>query len=169
MSKLWSLLCFGNSRFNAKVLAFFWNLWLPFLGAGIRIIEINPDFSMIRVKLVHRFWNINYLGIQYGGSIYSMCDPFYMVMLQRILGKNFFVIDKAAKVEFLMPGKGELFAKFDIPNSVVNEIKNRLNEEEKIDWEISLFVEDKDGNKIARVEKQLNIRTRLRLNRLRMS
>jgi hypothetical protein len=160
MSKLWSLLCFNNSKFNVRLLAFLWNFWFPFLGTGIRVLEIQPDFSMMYVKLAHRFWNINYLGYHYGGSIYSMCDPFYMVMWQRILGKECFVIDKAAKIEFLSPGKGDLFVRFELSKADIDEIRERLRIEKKFDWHRILSIEDNDGNKIAQVEKVLSLRRR---------
>jgi len=45
--------------------------------AGLRAIDVE-------MKL--RWWNRNYVGTHYGGSLYSMTDPFFMVMLIENLG-----------------------------------------------------------------------------------
>ena len=70
------------------------------LGAGIYIDELTPDLKYISVKMKLRPWNANYVGTHYGGSLYSMTDPFYMLMLIENLGKDFIVWDKAAKIDF---------------------------------------------------------------------
>jgi len=53
------------------------NLWPPFLGAGIRIQRIAPDMKAIDVEMKLRWWNANYVGTQFGGSLFAMTDPFY--------------------------------------------------------------------------------------------
>jgi Domain of unknown function (DUF4442) len=58
------------------------NLWLPYLGSGIRIIEISKDFRYVKVCLKRSWYNMNYVGTQFGGSIYAMTDPFYMLSFE---------------------------------------------------------------------------------------
>src|SRR4051794_2522980 len=57
------------------------NLWPPFLGAGIRVKRLQPDWKHIDVEMKLHFWNTSYVGTHYGGSLYSMTDPFFMLML----------------------------------------------------------------------------------------
>ena len=38
-----------------------------------------------------RFYKCNYVGTHFGGSLYSTCDPFYMLMLINILGPDYIV------------------------------------------------------------------------------
>jgi len=64
--------------------------------AGIRVRRISADFQTIDVEMPLRFWNRNYVGTHFGGSLYSMCDPFFMVMLMENLGPDYIVWDKAA-------------------------------------------------------------------------
>ena len=40
------------------------------------------------VEMKLRIWNQNYVGTHYGGSLYSMADPFYMLMLMHNLGRD---------------------------------------------------------------------------------
>jgi len=64
-----------------------------------------------------RWWNANYVGTHYGGSLYSMADPFFMVMLIENLGKDYIVWDKAATIRFKKPGRGKMSAGFRLSES----------------------------------------------------
>ena len=88
------------------------NLWPPFLGAGIRVKRLQKDWKAIDVEMDLRFWNSNFVGTHYGGSLYSMTDPFYMLMLIENLGRNYIVWDKSASIRFRKPGKGRMRAEF---------------------------------------------------------
>ncbi|HEV2103999.1 MAG TPA: DUF4442 domain-containing protein [Candidatus Acidoferrum sp.] len=134
------------------------NLWPPLLGAGIRITRIQPDWKEVDVEMKLLRWNANYVGTHYGGSLYSMTDPFYMVMFIEILGRNYIVWDKAASIRFRRPGRGTAFAKFRITEEQVAEIREALKTEEKIDREFGVDVKSGDGEIIAEVKKVLQFR-----------
>jgi hypothetical protein len=134
------------------------NLYPPFLGAGIRIKRLAPDWKEVDVEMKLRWWNANYVGTHYGGSLYSMTDPFFMVMLIEILGKDYIVWDKSAAIRFKKPGRGTVFAKFRITDQQVQEIKQALTTEKKIERIFTVEVKDESGTVIAEVEKLLHIR-----------
>jgi hypothetical protein len=134
------------------------NLWPPLLGAGIRITRIQADWREVDVEMKLRRWNANYVGTHYGGSLYSMTDPFYMVMLIEILGGDFIVWDKAASIRFRRPGRRTVFAKFRITEEQIAEIREALKTEEKIDREFRVEVKSGDGEIIAEVKKLLQFR-----------
>ena len=134
------------------------NLWPPLLGAGIRITRIQPDWKEVDVEMKLRRWNANYVGTHYGGSLYSMTDPFYMVMFIEILGRDFIVWDKSASIRFRRPGRGTVFAKFRIAEEQIAEIRQALQSEEKIDREFGVDVKSADGEIIAEVKKLLQFR-----------
>ena len=134
------------------------NLWPPLLGAGIRIKRIQPDWREVAVEMKLRRWNANYVGTHYGGSLYSMTDPFYMVMFIEILGRDYIVWDKAASIRFRRPGRGTVFAKFRISEEQIAEIRETLKTEEKIDREFSVDVKGAGGETIAEVKKLLQFR-----------
>ena len=134
------------------------NLWPPFLGAGIRVKRISPDWREVDVEMKLRRWNANYVGTHYGGSLYSMADPFYMVMLIENLGKGYIVWDKSATIRFKKPGKGTVVAQFRLLDEQIEEIKHALQAEEKIERTFSVEVQDHAGTVIAVVEKLLHIR-----------
>ena len=134
------------------------NIYPPFLGAGIRVKRLAPDWKEIDVEMKLHWWNANYVGTHYGGSLYSMTDPFFMVMLIENLGKDYIVWDKSASIRFKKPGRGTVFAKFRVSDQQIQEIKQALANGKKIERVFTVEVKDESGTVIAEVEKLLHIR-----------
>ena len=97
---------------------------------------------MVDVEMKLRPWNRNYVGTHYGGSLYSMTDPFYMLMLMENLGRDYIVWDKAASIRFRKPGKGKVKAEFRLSDAQLDEIRDKLTTQEK--YEPTFLVEVKD-------------------------
>jgi Domain of unknown function (DUF4442) len=136
----------------------FLNLWPPFLGAGIRVKRLSSDWKEIDVEMKLRRWNANYVGTHYGGSLYSMTDPFFMVMLIENLGRDYIVWDKSASIRFRKPGRGTVSANFRVSDDQIDEIKQALESQEKIERTFAIEVKDTSGVVIAEVEKLLHFR-----------
>ena len=134
------------------------NLYAPFLGAGIRVKRLAPGWKEVDVEMKLRWWNANYVGTHYGGSLYSMTDPFFMVMLIENLGQDYIVWDKSATIRFRKPGRGTVTASFRLSDQQIEEIKQALNAEKKIERVFTVEVKDESGTVIAEVEKLLHIR-----------
>ena len=134
------------------------NLWPPLLGAGIRIKRFTPDWTEIDVEMKLRWWNRNYVGTHYGGSLYSMADPFFMLMLLENLGKDYIVWDKAASIRFRKPGKGRVKAEFRLTEAQLDDIREKLATQEKYEPTFVVEVKDEAGDVVAEVQKVLHIR-----------
>jgi len=134
------------------------NLYPPFLGAGIRVKRLSADWKEIDVEMKLRWWNQNYVGTHYGGSLYSMTDPFFMVMLIENLGRDYIVWDKSASIRFKKPGRGTVTASFRLSDEQIGEIKRALETEGKIERTFMVEVKDEAGTVIAEVEKLLHFR-----------
>lgn len=134
------------------------NLWPPFLGAGIRVKRIDPNWREIDVEMKLTRWNKNYVGTHYGGSLYSMTDPFFMVMLIENLGKGYIVWDKSATIRFRKPGTGTVSASFRLSGQQIEEIKQTLETQEKLERTFTVEVKDNSGVVIAEVDKLLYFR-----------
>lgn len=135
-----------------------WSIWPPFLGTGIQVKRISADFKEIDVRLKLRFWNANYVGTQFGGSMFSMTDPFYMVMLYETLGPGYIVWDKSATIHYRKPGKSDVWAYFRLTDAQINEYKSQADQNGKCEPELRVEIKDPDGNLIAEVIKVLYIR-----------
>jgi hypothetical protein len=134
------------------------NLWPPFLGMGIRIQHIAPDMKAVDVEMNLHFWNANYVGTHFGGSLFAMTDPFYMLMLMANLGRDFIVWDKAATIRYRKPGKGRVRAEFRLSDSQIDDIREKLKTLPKYEPVFSVEVKDEAGVLIAEVEKVLHVR-----------
>jgi hypothetical protein len=134
------------------------SFWPPFLGMGIRIQHIAPDMKAVNVEMKLRFWNANYVGTQFGGSLYTMTDPFYMLMLMANLGPDYVVWDKAATIRYRKPGKGTVRAEFRLSDSQIDDIREKLKTLPKYEPVFSVEVKDEAGVVIAEVEKLLHVR-----------
>ncbi len=134
------------------------NFWGPYRGAGIRVAEIAPDFSRIVVELRETRNNRNAVGTHFGGSLYSMCDPFYMLMFISRLGKDYVVWDKAASIDFQRPGKGTVRAVFAISAEDIARVKAETAEGARYTPTFVVEVIDDQGERVARVEKVLYFR-----------
>ena len=134
------------------------NLWPPFLGAGIRVDFISRDWRHIVVQLRHFCLNRNYMGTHFGGSLFAMTDPFYMLMLIRNLGKQYNVWDKTASIEFIKPVKGTVRAIFTLDKERLRQIRQKTAIGEKHFENLIIDVVDKHDEVIARVNKTIYIR-----------
>src|SRR5580700_2499711 len=134
------------------------NLWPPFLGAGIRVKRVAPDMKAVDVEMKLRFWNANYVGTHFGGSLFAMTDPFYMLMLMANLGRDYIVWDKAATIRYKKPGRGTVHAEFRISDSQIDDIREKLKTQPKYEPVFTVEVKDEAGVVIAEVEKLIYVR-----------
>jgi len=134
------------------------NIWPPYLGPGIRVLKRESDERTFRIALNLLPWNRNLFGTQFGGSLYSMCDPWYCWLLVRHLGPDYLVWDKAAAIEFLKPGRGRVTATFHVSPEAVEEIRAAADRDGKTEPVLVAEVVAADGEVVARVTKTLWVR-----------
>ena len=134
------------------------NLWPPFLFSGIHVAALSPDWRHARVELRMRPWNRNYVGTHFGGSLFAMTDPFWMLLLMSLLGRDYYVWDQAGSIEFLRPGRGTVWTAFDIDDTVLEEIRQATAGGAKdLRW-FQNEILDARGEVVARVRKQVYVR-----------
>lgn len=146
---------------NANILRRAMNLWPPFLGAGITVESIAKDFRHARVRLKLSLFNRNIVGVHFGGSLFAMTDPFFMMMVSQNLGKGYIVWDQAAKIEFLKPGRGKVHADFTITQEQLDEIVQAAETGNKVLRDFVVYIKDHEGDVVARITKTLYIRKKL--------
>ena len=134
------------------------NFWPPYLGSGVKVIHISPDVRSIEVRMDLKFWNRNYVGVHFGGSLYAMTDPFFMLMMMENLGSEYIVWDKAATIRFRKPGKGRVYAKFSLAQADIDTVKAAADNGPKAEPIFTVSVLDGAGDVVAEVEKTLYVR-----------
>lgn len=119
---------------------------------------MSKDLREVDVEMKLHWWNANYVGTHYGGSLYSMADPFFMVMLIENLGHDYIVWDKAASIRFRKPGKGTMRAEFRLTQEQLDALRAQIDVHGKIEPTFTVQVRDDQGEVVAEVEKLLHIR-----------
>ena len=143
----------SRSRWMIRLLS----LYPPYLGAGVRV-KASPDLRTFEVRMKLRWWNRNYVGTQFGGSLYSMCDPFFMLALADALGRGYIVWDKAATIRFRRPGRGAVRATFHLSQEKIDEIRAAADTQGKVEPTFTVNVLSEEGEVVAEVEKLLYVR-----------
>jgi len=134
------------------------NFWPPFLFSGITVIEVAKDFRYAKVRLKKKMLTSNYVGTLFGGSLFAMTDPLYMVMVLKNLGKDYIVWDKRSEIEYVSPGKVTVYADFHLSDAALEEIKDEVAANGKyLKW-FEVDIKSVDGTVVAIVKKQIYIR-----------
>ena len=134
------------------------NVWPPFLFSGIRVLEIAPDFRRARVRLSARWYNRNYVGTHFGGSLFAMTDPFLMLMALHVLGRAYLVWDRAAQIEFVRAVREDVFAEFELDDGALAAMREgAATGGRHLQW-FDIDVRTAAGETVARVRKQLYVR-----------
>lgn len=133
-------------------------LWPPYRAAGIRVTHVSPDWRRIEVQMRLRWFNRNWVGTHFGGSLYAMVDPFYMLMLIKNLGSAYVVWDKSACVDFVKPGRGTVRAELVLTPDRIDEVIRETERGEKYLPRWSVDVTDEAGDVVAHIDKTLYVR-----------
>lgn len=140
----------------------FMNLWPPLLFSSIRILEADEHWRHLVIRLKHSKITANYVGTLYGGSLYSMTDPFWMMMIARNLGREYTVWDARGEIRFLKPGRSDVTATFHLTQEELDDIRAETADGARhLRWYETKIV-DGEGTVIAEVRKQVYIRKRPR-------
>lgn len=138
------------------------NAYPPYWGTGISIDEVSPDWRRMVVRMRRRFYNGNAFGTHFGGSLYSMCDPHYALLLLPNLGRDYVVWDKAASIEFVKPGRGTVTAVFEWNDDEIADIRAKTADGEKYEPVKTVLVKDEAGEIVAKVRKTIYVRRKRR-------
>ncbi len=136
------------------------NFWPPLFFAGIRATHISKDFRRIEVVLKRRFHTRNMVGTQFGGSLFAMTDPWYMMMLTYNLGRDYFVWDKSAHIDFIAPGRTSVKAVFTLDDATLERIREHTTNGKKYLPNFAIDIVDDNGQLVARVHRTLYVRAK---------
>lgn len=143
---------------NTRLRRWGFNLFPAYRGTGARITYIAADWREVRIRLPLSWRTRNYVGTIYGGSMYASVDPIYMIMLIRLLGREYVVWDKAASIRFRKPGRSTLYARFVVDEAETGAIRAALADQPSIDRVYTVDLADNEGVVHASVEKTIYIR-----------
>lgn len=143
---------------KAKTLRRIINLWPPLFFNAISVTYISDNFREIDVKLKLRWYNRNNVGTQFGGNLFAMTDPWYMLMLMENLGRDYYVWDKKATIDFISPGRGHVTAKFILTQERIDQIRTATANGEKYLPDFVVEIVDDKQRLIARLHRTVYVK-----------
>ena len=143
---------------NARTLRRLFAVWPPFRFSGIRVEALSDDWRYARVRLKLRWYNRNHVRTHFGGALFAMADPFWMIMVMETLHHDYVVWDKAGAIDFVAPGRADVFAEFVLDEAVLDELRAATADGSKYLRWFAVEVRTAAGELVARVRKQLYVR-----------
>jgi acyl-coenzyme A thioesterase PaaI-like protein len=147
-----------NVKLSAGTLRLLMNLWPPFIGAGIHVERLAPDYREAVVRMRLGLLNRNYMGTHFGGSLFAMTDPFFALLVMHNLGRDYVVWDKASSIDYKLPGRGTVRASFRITTEQVEDILQATAGGQKYEPTFAVDVVNRHGEVVATVEKTIYVR-----------
>lgn len=136
--------------------------WPPYAAAGIRLVELADDYSSAVVELRLRPWTANFVGTAFGGSLFAMADPWWMLLMMRRLGPDYVVWDKAGEIDFHAPGRADVRLRVEVTDAMVEQVRAAAAGGQKVLQWYAADIVTADGTRVATVRKQLYIREKQR-------
>ena len=140
------------------------NFYPPYLGAGVKVDFISDDWKELHVSMSLRWYNRNAVGTHFGGSLYSMIDPHLMLLLMKLLGKDYLVWDKSATIEFVKACKKKVMSVIKISEDTLEEIRRNTAKGDKYFPKFFIEIRDEDDILVARAEKTIYVRKKPRID-----
>jgi Domain of unknown function (DUF4442) len=132
--------------------------WYPmYFGTGGKILFWSSDWQEVHLRLRRNIWTYNYVGTIFGGSLFSAADPFYMLMLYQVLGREFVVWDKAATIRFRKPGRSTLYSRYVLSSDLIDGIRADVAAKGQTERVLPLEWLDADGVVHAQIERTLYV------------
>lgn len=144
--------------FSLKTVLRFISYWPPFFFTGVKVLSFNKDITEVRVGLKTNFWNQNYFGTHYGGTLFSMCDPFFVFILADKLKKEHILWDLSSSIEYIKAVREPVEAVFSVSLEQIEEIKKQALESFNYKPEFEVEIKTKSGEVVAKVKKTLYVR-----------
>jgi len=147
----------NNESMESRLWRWAGNMFPAYRRTGARVTYVAPDFHEVHIKIPSNWKTRNHMGIIWGGGLYAALDPIFGVMLYKILGKKYRVIDRTAYIHFKRPGKSTLFARFRLSHNELESIHHALQATSKLKRVYEIDLVDKHGLIHATCEKELCI------------
>ncbi|MBK0383977.1 YiiD C-terminal domain-containing protein [Pedobacter sp. SD-b] len=148
-------------KVSANTLKWMLRFYPPLFFQRIWVQKFEKDFRGVNVKINKSIFNINYNKSIFGGTIFAASDPFYALLFDQILRIKGFktrVWLKSANIQYLKPGKGNLYFKISISETEIAEAVKALETVGKFVKSYPIEIYNKEGMLCALVNNEVYIR-----------
>lgn len=133
----------------------------PLFFQRIWVKEFDKGFTGVHVKISKSFLNSNYNNSIFGGTIFSASDPFYALLFDQVLKRKGFKVRvwlKSATIQYLKPGRSNLYFKISLTEAEIQEAENALSSVGKFVKAFPLEILNSKGELCASVINEVYVR-----------
>lgn len=133
----------------------------PLFFQQVRVKKFEKGFRGVEVKIAKSILNRNYNNSIFGGTIFSAADPFYAVLFDQILQRKGYKVRvwlKGASINYLKPGRTDLYFKINISEADIAEAEHALITVGKFVKSYPMKITGKNGELCATVQNEVYIR-----------
>jgi acyl-coenzyme A thioesterase PaaI-like protein len=146
---------------SEKTLKWAISLYPPLLFQRIWVKRFHPGFRGVDVKINKSLFNKNYNGSIFGGTIFAATDPFYALLFDQLLQREGFKVRvwlKSASIQYLKPGRSDLFFTLLITDDMLNDAIETLNNNGKVIRAYPMEIKNAAGEICATVLNEVYVR-----------
>ncbi len=146
---------------SENVLKWALRFYPPLLFQRIWVIRFEKGFRGVKVKVNKSLLNNNYNNSIFGGTIFASADPFYPLLFHQVLthkGYKVRVWLKSAEINYIKPGRTDLFFHINITEEDIQEVEQTLNTGGKHVKAYPIEMYSKDGEQCVTVSCHVYIR-----------
>ena len=133
----------------------------PLFFQRIWVKKFHKDFKGVEVKIAKSLVNSNYNNSIFGGTIFSASDPFYALLFDQVLIRRGFKIRvwlKSAQINYLKPGRTNLYFKIELTEEDIAEAETALKTGGKFVKAFPMEITGANGEICASVINEVYIR-----------
>ena len=76
-------------------------------------------------------------------------------MSPKFADNSYLVWDKSASIKFIKPGRGKVFAHFEIDDHIIEQVRSEVDIKGNYTFDLSVKIKNESGEVIAKVIKEL--------------
>lgn len=133
----------------------------PMFFQRIWVKKVHPEFKGIDVKINRSLFTSNLGNSIFGGTIFSATDPFYALLFGQIMQHKGFKITvwlKSAQIQYIKPGRTDLFYTITISDEMIADAEKALQAEGKFVKMYPIEIFDRQGELCATALNEVYIR-----------
>jgi acyl-coenzyme A thioesterase PaaI-like protein len=146
---------------SEKVLKWAMRLYPPLLVQRIWVQVFDKGFTGVSVKISKSIFNKNFNNSIFGGTIFSAADPFYALLFHQVLQRRGYKVRvwlKSAQIQYLKPGRTNLYFNIHITEEEIAEAEQVLKTVGKFVKAYPVEMYDKDGVLCVTVINEVYVR-----------
>jgi hypothetical protein len=146
---------------SENILKWVMRLYPPMFFQRIWVKKIHTGFKGIDVKINRSLFTTNFGKSIFGGTIFSATDPFYALLFGQLMKRKGFRVTvwlKSAQINYLKPGRTNLYFTIQITDEMITEVETALQKNGKFIKAYPIDIFDRSGQRCATAINEVYIR-----------